>query len=101
MDANQTSSTQELMNMGMGTSDSQLMALIFMLFVIMLITAGIYIFGKKVINMVLLERKKKKVLTKIKALQMEDGKDFKFVVHSSDDDGIPSLIETKDAWTFM
>ena len=95
MDANTASM------MTAGTQEGQMITFMFMIFLVAMITIGMYISGKAVFHAVLLRRKKKKILSKIKSAQMGEGKKFKYVVHTSDSDGVPVLVETEKTFEFI
>ena len=95
-----TAQTAQGMVQGIPQDDLTIMVL-FMMGVIVMASFGSYIIGKKIISSTLTKRKKKKILQQIKSIQMRDGAGYKFKVHTFDNRGIPSLIETKEKFEFL
>jgi len=101
MNSNQTAlQTTQGMIEGIPQDDLTIMFL-FMMGVIIMASFGSYIIGKKIISATLTKRKKKKILQQIKSIQMRDGAQYKFKVHTFDEKGIPSLVETKENFEFL
>ena len=93
--------TANMANSFTGTDSGEMITFMFMIFIVSMATIGTYIIASKMFASVLLSRKKKKLLKKIRAMQLSDGNEFKMDIKAFDKDGFPTLIETKTKYEFI
>lgn len=83
-----------------GVQDEKVVVFMLMLFLAIIFMISMYISFKLAIGRFLIKSKKKKVLNRIKEIKKNNPK-AKFIVHSSDKNGIPTLIETENTHEFL